>query len=352
MYSLSKRLLLGATSLFLPCSILASTGTSYHDGPYLIEHKQQLQQYDIKGSELVVRTYEGGLGQVKGFKAALSDSYTTQERIAAISDVHGQFDIFKQLLLNNGVINEALDWTWGKGHLVITGDIFDRGDTVTEALWLVFKLEQQAKAAGGKVHYLLGNHEYMVLRGDERYIHDKYKHTLGVMKMSLKTLFNEYSTLGQWLRTKSTVIKINDYVFMHGGIHQDFLDLKLSLEHANSMFRQTIGQSRKALKAQPMTNVLYGRTGPIWYRGYFKENGLKESDIDAILSQMGVKHIVVGHTSQQQLTTRFNGKVIAIDTSIKNALKGELLIIEHNGAGNDNFIRGKMNTKQASFIIN
>lgn len=337
-------------SLLIPVLMLASNSlqanTQYSDGPYLLEHKKLLQQYDIKDNKLSVSQYTGGLGEVKGFTVSKSDTYKNVEKIAAISDIHGQVDIFKALLRNNGVIDNSLNWSWGKGHLVITGDIFDRGDTVTEALWLVFKLEQQAKAAGGKLHYLLGNHEYMVLRGDERYIHDKYKHTLGVMKMDLKTLFNEYSTLGQWLRSKSTVIKINDYIFMHGGIHQDFLDLNLSLEHANAMFRQTIGQSRKMLKALPLTKVLYGRTGPIWYRGYFKENDLTSQDIDSLLKQLGVKHIVVGHTSQQQVETRFGGKVIAIDTSIKNAVKGELLIIKQNSSAKDTLLRGQMDGKQ------
>ncbi len=344
MRSISLFLLIAVAMLLSPN--YANANILYSDGPYLIEQNKQLQRYDISDNQLTVSPYAGGLGEVSHFNVAVSDTYKGVAKIAAISDIHGQVDIFKALLKNNGVIDDALNWRWGKGHLVITGDIFDRGDTVTEALWLVFKLEQQAKAAGGKLHYLLGNHEYMVLRGDERYIHDKYKQTLGVMKMDLKTLFNEYTTLGQWLRSKSTVIKINEYVFMHGGIHQDFLDLGLSLEHANAMFRQTIGQSKKMLKAGPYTKILYGRTGPIWYRGYFKEGELTEQDVDSLLKQLEVKHIVVGHTSQQQVETRFNGKVIAIDTSIKNAVKGELLIIERNKSAKDTLTRGQMDGKQ------
>ena len=45
-------------------------------------------------------------------------------------------------------------------------------DKVNEILWFVYDLEGQAKEKGGRVHYLLGNHEYMVLYNDLRYIHD------------------------------------------------------------------------------------------------------------------------------------------------------------------------------------
>lgn len=329
---------------------IAKDSKNYQDGPYLIAEKpNQLTQYDVIDGALFIDRYRGGLGKVSHFEHSPSDNYQGVKKVAAISDIHGQFQIFKQLLQRNGIIDSKLNWQWGTGHLVITGDIFDRGDTVTEALWLVFKLEQQAKAAGGKLHYLLGNHEYMVLRGNEKYLHDKYHHTLDLMNMDLKTLFNHQTTLGQWLRSKSTVIKINDSVFMHGGIHQDFLDLNLTLEQTNEIFRSTIGQSRDTLKSQPITKVLYGRTGPIWYRGFFKDD-LSASDVDKVLNSLQVKRIVVGHTSQQQLETPFDGRVIAIDTSIKRGVKGEILIINRQEDGTDVLIRGKMNGEQSPLL--
>ncbi len=48
---------------------------------------------------------------------------------------------------------------------MFAGDMFDRGDQVTECLWLVYALEETAKAAGGYVHFILGNHELMNLQG-------------------------------------------------------------------------------------------------------------------------------------------------------------------------------------------
>ncbi|MDP2560191.1 metallophosphoesterase [Psychrobium sp. 1_MG-2023] len=299
----------------------------FDDGPYLLFDGAEILEYNIKQNRLSVMPFHGVL-TINDVVPSTNDTYQGVSKIAAISDIHGQVGIFKQLLKANGIVDAQYNWRWGQGHLVITGDIFDRGDTVTEALWLVYKLEQQAIDAGGKVHYLLGNHEYMVLRGDERYIHPKYAFTLKAMDMSLKQLFNDDSVLGRWLRTKSTVININGYVFLHGGIHQDYLDLKLSLEQTNALFRQSIGYSKAHLKQQPTTATLFGRTGPIWYRGFFKDDTLSQASVEQLLKQLGAHHIVVGHTSQEKIETRFSQRILAIDTSIKRGEKGELLIIK------------------------
>lgn len=332
-------------------TIASDKTKQYNDGPYLIDaaKSKKLIEHNIVAGQHVQQPYHGAITQDFVYQINPSDTFKNVSKIAAISDIHGQFDIFKQLLNQNGVIDDKLNWSFGKGHLVITGDIFDRGDTVTEALWLVYNLEQQAKAAGGKVHYLLGNHEYMVLRGDERYIHDKYKHTLSSMNIDLKTLFNENTVLGRWLRSKSTVININGHVFLHGGIHSDFTDLDISLEQANKTFRQAIGQSRNSLKEQPLTKTLFGRTGPIWYRGYFLDPLLSQGDVEKVLTKLQATRIVVGHTSMDKVETRHNDKVIAIDTSIKKGKQGEILLIDFQQSA-PSYTRGDMNGKQYKLI--
>ncbi|MDH4157758.1 MAG: metallophosphoesterase, partial [candidate division Zixibacteria bacterium] len=95
-------------------------------------------------------------------------------RILAVSDIHGEYEYFVDILQKGGVIDSGLDWIWSSGHLVILGDVFGRGDRVTESLWLIYRLERQARRHGGRLHFVLGNHELMVLRGDNRYVHEKY----------------------------------------------------------------------------------------------------------------------------------------------------------------------------------
>ncbi|ATC93087.1 metallophosphoesterase [Pseudoalteromonas tunicata] len=321
------------------------TKVLYNDGPYLIDGKNALQQYSIEKNKLKITNYQGAEHFPAQFPISSSDIYQNVDKIAAISDIHGQVDIFIQLLKKNGVIDSAHNWQFGNGHLVITGDIFDRGDTVTEALWLVYKLEQQAEKAGGKVHYLLGNHEYMVLRGDERYLHDKYRQTLVLMQRDLKSLLGADTILGRWLRSKSTIIKINDMVFLHGGIHQDYLDLKLNLTQANQHFRDSIGLVKAQMVDNPIYFTLHGSTGPVWYRGYFRDEYLTQAQVDSILKELEAQYIIVGHTSFEQLETRFDNRIIAIDSSIKNGKKGELLLWQKQ-----RFMRADMQGKQTEFI--
>jgi len=50
--------------------------------------------------------------------------------------------------------------------LVLVGDCVDRGQEVTQVLWLIYKLEIAAKNKGGSVHFVLGNHEIMNFQGN------------------------------------------------------------------------------------------------------------------------------------------------------------------------------------------
>jgi hypothetical protein len=73
-------------------------------------------------------------------------------------------------LQNAGVIDDDAHWNGGETHLVVTGDLLDRGPASRQAMELLMQLEEQALLAGGRVHVLLGNHEVMNLVGDLRYV--------------------------------------------------------------------------------------------------------------------------------------------------------------------------------------
>jgi len=78
------------------------------------------------------------------------DEYVLPETMFVISDIEGNFAGLKMILQSAGVIDKALHWSFGKGHFVFNGDLFDRGGQVTECLWFIYKLESEAEAAGGK----------------------------------------------------------------------------------------------------------------------------------------------------------------------------------------------------------
>ena len=70
----------------------------------------------------------------RAFKQVETVHFENVDKVAALSDIHGQYGTARRLLEINGVIDEEQHWTYGDGHLVVVGDIFDRGDEVTEPL--------------------------------------------------------------------------------------------------------------------------------------------------------------------------------------------------------------------------
>ncbi|HSG64924.1 MAG TPA: metallophosphoesterase [Gammaproteobacteria bacterium] len=94
----------------------------------------------------------------------------TQDRLIAVSDIHGAHDAFVTLLEQTGVIGPDASWAAGTDRLIVVGDVLDRGPASQAALGLIIALKEQARAAGGDLHFVLGNHEVMNLVGDLRYV--------------------------------------------------------------------------------------------------------------------------------------------------------------------------------------
>jgi hypothetical protein len=74
----------------------------------------------------------------------LATDFKTAGKIFVIGDMHGEYTRTAEMLRNYGITDELGNWTWGDGHLVFMGDIFDRGSEVVEALWMIYRLEKQA----------------------------------------------------------------------------------------------------------------------------------------------------------------------------------------------------------------
>lgn len=216
---------------------------------------------------------------------AISAEYRWQdvERVVALSDIHGAFDAMQHALRQSGVIDDASHWSGGKTHLVITGDIVDRGPRSRAAMDLLMRLEQESAAAGGQVHVLLGNHEVMNLVGDLRYVttdeyaafaseelpaereHWRSKFVGRATALSSKDVLSEQfarahprgffahrrafaadGLYGKWLLSKPVVIVVNDTAFVHGGLSPRIA--ALGLQGINNGMQQQLADYVSALK--------------------------------------------------------------------------------------------------------
>lgn len=239
------------------------------------------------------------------------------DQILVTSDIEGNFYALTKLLQGNGVVDNELNWIFGSNHLVLVGDMVDRGYYVTEVLWLIYKMDSQAEAQGGKVHFILGNHDLMCMNGDDRYASTKYTTIARSLGVEYKDLYGPDSEIGRWLRTKNAIEKIGDYLFVHGGVSPEVINMGLTIEEMNNLIKPYYGET---ISSSTPANVytLYKSFGLFWYRGYFKSyDGLydkaSQAEVDAILNYFDVQSIIVGHTIVDNISSRYQDGIIAID---------------------------------------
>ena len=251
--------------------------------------------------------------------------YEAQGDIFVTSDIEGNFNAFYSLLVGNSIIDGDYNWTFGNGHLVICGDMFDRDTEVIPALWLLYKLEKEAEIKGGKVHYILGNHDVMNIHLDLRYVKPKYLELAKLVSgiddetKAYEHLMSDTNELVKWIKTKNTIEKIGHNIFLHAGISQDLVNTGLSITEINDLVRLYIREDLGDNPSNdPNANLVQGSMGPLWYRGLIKaRNGHYEkatmAEVDNILEFYNAKHIIIGHTIvSSKVTTDYNGKVIRI----------------------------------------
>lgn len=253
--------------------------------------------------------------------------YQRPEKIFVVSDIEGNFRPFCKLLMKAGIIDKNLHWSFENNHLVIVGDCFDRGEEVTECLWLIYSLEDKARRYGGYVHFILGNHEIMNMNGDWRYVHPKYanqsKHG------GLTALYDGNNELWRWLCTKNIIEKIGEFLFVHAGIASELVQQRLSIYDINKLARPYYTRAAETF-SDPVLSLLYGNdTSPFWYRGYYIGTA-SEDQVNATLAHFKVNTIITGHTLIGQVDSFYNGKVINVNTDHTSGNSEGLMIRKNN----------------------
>ena len=279
--------------------------------------------------------------------AAPSCQIERAERIVAIGDVHGAYDRFVEILRTSGMVDARLRWAGGRAHLVQLGDVVDRGPDSRKTIDLLERLQREARSAGGAVHPLLGNHEVMRMLGDLRYVvpaeyeafvtpdserarsdfvnqaqpplrEQLLKDTpLGFAEM--RAAFGRNGRYGKWLRTLDTVVQINGVLFVHGGISPEVA--AMSCDAINAAVRLELNEDLEKTRNAPLESLAARESGPLWYRGLAQDSDAFASSLDEILAEQNVRAIVIGHsvTPDGRIRTRFDGKVIQLDTGMQPA---------------------------------
>lgn len=314
-----------------PISVMSDDDSSSFgaDGPIIIHNENGMLCYSIvpetNGFKTILRSVTkdetftcniGASGRTFSFKLKKSivnepDNYPLPPKMLIISDIEGNFEGFESILTGARVVDSQLNWTFGNGHLILPGDFFDRGLNVTECLWLIYKLETEAAQAGGKVHFILGNHEVMNMRGDFRYVRKKYLANADSLGLDYKNLYSSESELGRWLRSKNCIERIGNYIFVHGGISPQLQATNMNVGEINGHLRLIMDKPFDSTSTYADSLILR-KNGPLWYRGIAMSE-LTSDSLNGILQHFDAEKVIIGHTVFDEITNLYDGRVIAID---------------------------------------
>lgn len=244
-------------------------------------------------------------------------------RIIAIGDLHGDLLQSRAALRLAGLIDDEDSWVGGDTILVQTGDTTDRGADSKAIIDLLVALRAPARAAGGEVVLLNGNHEVMNLQGDWRYVAPGDVEAFGGQRARAQA-FARDGSYGALLATLPVVAMVDDTVFTHGGLTEPFAEL--GVDAINALARRHYFDP-----PGPTGHPIHGPTGPTWYRGYVTDDPASACPALArALGALGARRMVVGHTTQRDghVASRCDGALAVIDVGISGAYGGNLAVWE------------------------
>jgi hypothetical protein len=268
-------------------------------------------------------------------------TFSAVDSLYVMGDIHGELDTLKAVLRNARLIDAAGSWTGSRSHLVVAGDMMDRGADVTALLWFLYQLEPQVQQAGGRLHVILGNHEVMVMQNDLRYVHAKEMALARLLGVPYNRLFDPTrSVLGAWLVSKPAVIRIGGVLIAHGGVSTDYLsytpqslDDSLAVWTHEELFHRWTDSTfitPPALDSAGLARrdrFLRDERGPLWYRGFADSDTLL-AQVDSVLQRFGASLHVIGHTPGPTIRAGYGGKVMMVNTV---PFAAEMLLLVRRG---------------------
>lgn len=221
----------------------------------------------------------------------------TTTRVApayVIGDVHGHRAELVAAMQAAGLVDQDAAWSGGAARVWFLGDFFDRGDDGVAVVDLVMRLTEEAEAAGGAVHALLGNHEILTL-GMHRWGDDDVPSEFGTRSFARSWHLNGGHEADQaaltddhitWLSGLPVLDRVDDYLLMHSDTVEYF------------GWGETIDEINDAVRA-----VLAGDDIVAWWDCWrrmttrYAFRGPEGAEVaDKVLAALGGSQIVHGHS--------------------------------------------------------
>ena len=274
----------------------------------------------------------GGTPEAAGAPAPTNGS----QRIVAIGDVHGDLPSALEALQLAGAVDAEGAWIGGELIVVQVGDQTDRGDDEREIIDWFERLQEQAAAAGGAFHVLLGNPEVMNVQLDLRYVTeggfedfvdipydaaDPLYRSVPPARRGRVAAFRPGGPYANLLADHPIVLQIGDTVFVHGGLEPEFA--ALGVDAINS----SVAAWMRGEAPEPA--AVQGEDSPIWSRDYSLDATSDDcTALSASLATLGATRMVVGHTVQEQVSQACNGQVWRVDVGLSDYYAGATQVLE------------------------
>jgi hypothetical protein len=264
------------------------------------------------------------------------------ERVVAVGDLHGDLEHTRGVLRLAGMVDDHDRWIGGSAVLVQTGDEIDRGDDDRAILDRIENLKSQAAQAGGEVIALLGNHEIMNASLDFRYVtagglaafssFDRPDGSPALLPgappeaRGRAAAFAPGGGYARILAGRPFVAKVGDTVFVHGGI------LPKHVAYGLDRMNDELSAWLDGTRPRPPEGLV-AEDGPVWTRAYSSDDREPDcSDLATVLTDLGAKVMVVGHTVQGHgVNSACDGKVWRIDVGLSRYFGGPLEALEIRG---------------------
>ena len=255
-------------------------------------------------------------------------------RIVAVGDLHGDLDHAKRALRLAGAIDPDGHWSGGKLVVVQTGDEIDRGDDDRAVLDAVEAWKNEAKAAGGELIALLGNHEVMNAKRDFRYVSAKgfadfssfaptRPGNSSTGSAGRAVAFAPGGDYAKILGTRPAVVKVGSTVFVHGGI------LPAHVGYGLDRINDELDEWLEGARPSP-PDIALADDGPLWTRKYAADQDADACPtLTSVLQSLGAERMVVGHTVQRGgITSACEGRVWRIDVGLSHVFGGPIEVLE------------------------
>jgi hypothetical protein len=248
--------------------------------------------------------------------------YKMVEKIVVIGDIHADYEILLAVLKKAGLINDKLEWIGGKTYLVMIGDLVDgkariddwNGDSDIKVINFLSKLIKLAKRKGGDVIILLGNHEFMNIRGNFNYSGSNGIKQMGGELNRLKYFNSKFLSFANKC---FLAVNIGGWIFCHAGIVPE-ISKKYSIPKLNAMLHKFLSNQMNLHEDNVFFEIISGENGILTTRE-FGINNINCKRLLVTLENLNANHMVVGHTVQEKVNDICNKKLWRVDVGLSRA---------------------------------